>query len=126
MAGELESIVKDMFAALDAGDGERAIQYVAEDVQGVDEVSRRWMRGIDEVGAYVKELAGMASGLSSTMNDVHENDFGNLGIVTFWLEQDYSLDGVAHHVSAPTSVVFRREGGEWKMALFHSIPIEQS
>jgi ketosteroid isomerase-like protein len=45
--------------------------------------------------------------------------------LTCWLNQDYTLEGSAQHVSAPTTIVFRRVDGEWKLALFHSIPLPE-
>ena len=33
------------------------------------------------------------------------------------------LEGKQQHVSAPTTLVFRREDGEWKYLLFHLIPL---
>ena len=41
------------------------------------------------------------------------------------MEQDYQMDGAAQHVSAPTTVMFKRESGVWKMDLFHSIPLAE-
>jgi ketosteroid isomerase-like protein len=54
---------------------------------------------------------------------VEERVWGDTGVLTCWLDQDYTMDGKAQHVSAPTTIVFRREGVEWKLALFHSIPL---
>jgi hypothetical protein len=45
--------------------------------------------------------------------------------VTCWLEQDYTLDGDAQHVSAPTTIGFVRIDGGWKVSLFHSIPLAE-
>ena len=49
--------------------------------------------------------------------------WGDTGVLTRWLDQDYTMDGSPQHVSAPTRIVFRLEDGEWKLALFHSIPL---
>ena len=49
--------------------------------------------------------------------------FGEAGLVTYWVEQDYTLDGNATHVSGPATAVFRRRGDEWKAVLFHSVPL---
>ena len=48
--------------------------------------------------------------------------FGEAGLVTYWVEQDYTLDGNATHVSACDGP-FRRRGDEWKAVLFHSVPL---
>jgi ketosteroid isomerase-like protein len=123
MAGELESVTREMFSALDRGDAEAVIRLGAEEMQGVDEISRKWLRGLDEVGAYIRRLMGMVEGVHSTVSDVHEHVWGDAGVVSCWLEQDYTLEGDPQHVSAPTTLLFRRDGNEWKIALFHSVPL---
>jgi ketosteroid isomerase-like protein len=123
MAGELEAVARQMFDALDRNDAEGMIRSGAKDIQGVDEISRKWMRGIGEVGDYIRELASMVEGVRSTISDVHETAWDDAGILTCWLEQDYTLKAARQHVSAPTTLVFRREDGAWKIVLFQSIPL---
>jgi ketosteroid isomerase-like protein len=123
MAGELESLTRQYFEALDRKDAESIIRMSSDDAQGVDEISRRWLRGIGELGDYLKGLVAMVDEIQSTISAAHEIAWGDTGLVTCWLEQDYKLDGNQEHVSAPTTVVCRRQDGAWKVALFHSIPL---
>lgn len=125
MAGKLEQVVRQMFDALDRKDAEGIIGTGAEDMQGIDEISRGWMRGLDVVGDYLRGLVGQVEDVRSEMRDVHEVVWGDAGVLTFWLEQDYTLDGTRHHISAPSSVVLRQQGGEWKIVLFHSAPLPE-
>jgi ketosteroid isomerase-like protein len=123
MADELEAVTRQMFDALDRNDAEGMIRPVAKNIQGVDEISRKWMRGIGEVGDYIRELTRMVEGVRSTISDVHETAWDDTGILTCWLEQDYTLKGARQHISAPTTLVFRRDDGVWKIVLFQSIPL---
>ena len=91
----------------------------------MDEISRRWMRGRAELDAYMSGLATMVEDVRSELNDVQESAVGDTGIVTCWLEQDYTLSGERHHVSAPTSIIFRRGGEGWEIVLFQSIPLPE-
>lgn len=125
MAGELEAVVRELFDALDRKDVQAITRNVADDAQGVDEISRRWMRGRAELETYISGLASMVDDVRSELNDVRESTVGDTGVVTCWLEQDYTLDGERHHVSAPTSVVFRRGGDGWEIVLFHSVPLPE-
>jgi ketosteroid isomerase-like protein len=123
VAGDLSAVVQRIFEALDKTDVDAALTLIASDAQGIDEISRKWMRGGGEMTGYVRQLMDTASDVHSEIHDVHEVDWGDTGTVTFWLEQDYTLDGERADISAPTTCVLRREGGEWKIALFHSIPL---
>jgi len=44
-------------------------------------------------------------------------------VETFLLRQSYMYEGTAVQIEAPTTVMWRREGDAWKIALFHSVPL---
>ena len=125
MAGELETVANEFVSALDSMDVDRMMNATAADAQGVDEVSRRWIRGRDEIGAYLRQLTSAVSEIRTELRDSDERIWDDTGLYTCWIDQAYTMDGEAQHVSAPTTIVFRREGGEWKLALFHSIPLPE-
>ena len=125
MAGELESAANELVARLDSMDVDALMEMASDDIQGVDELSRRWLRGEDEVEGYLRQLAGALGDVRTQLRDVDERVWGETGFLTCWIEQDYTLEGKAQHVSAPTTIVFHREDGDWKVALFHSIPLPE-
>ena len=91
MAGALVKEIEQLFDALDRQDHEAIIRSAARDIQIVDEVARRWLRGIDVIDSYLQQMVGMVDEIHSTISDVHETVQGDLGLVTCWLEQDYKL-----------------------------------
>jgi ketosteroid isomerase-like protein len=123
MGCALEAAARQYFDFVDRKDAEAMIEGGTEDIQAVDEISRRWMRGIDEVGLYIRETVKMVEDVHTSISNVHETVLGDIGILTCWIDQDYTLEGKGQHVSAPTTLAFRRESGAWKVALFHSIPL---
>jgi hypothetical protein len=125
MGAELETELRDFFGALDRMELEPLVDRITDDMQGVDELSRRWTRAKSEFAAKVGVLSEAVSDLRTETTDVVEQIWGETGLVTCWIEQDYTYEGAAQHVSAPTTIVFRRVDGAWKMALFHSIPISE-
>jgi len=125
MAGELEAIVLDLFAALDGRDFAAIQGMFGDDAQAIDEISRRWLRSPDEISATIRQFEATIHDIHSDMRDVHERSWGDTGLLTCWLEQDYTLEGQRQHVSAPTSVGFRRDRGGWRIVLLHSIPLPE-
>jgi ketosteroid isomerase-like protein len=123
MTGELASVASGFVAALDSMDVDRLNETLAEDAQGVDEISRRWLRGRSELDSYLRQLMNAVSEVHTELRDAEDRVWGDTGVLTCWLDQDYTMDGKVQHVSAPTTIVFRREAGDWKVALFHSIPL---
>jgi ketosteroid isomerase-like protein len=125
MSGELTDVAADFFAALDAMDADRMMQAVAEDAQSIDEISRRWLRGRGEVESYLRELMGAVSGVRTQLRDPEERVWGDTGLLTCWIDQDYTMNATPQHISAPTTLVLSRVGGAWKVVLFHSIPLPE-
>ena len=125
MPGELNSVATDFFAALDALDADRMTQMLTEDVQSVYEISRRWLRGRGDVGNCLRELMPAVSDVKTQLRDAEERIWGDTGLLTCWIDQDYTMHGTPQHISAPTTLILRRDGGAWKLMLWHSIPLPE-
>ena len=112
-----------LFELIDVMDVAGMTAMMTDDVQGVDEVSRGWLRGHAAVEDYFERMRGMIDDLHSELREVRADEWGDAAVVTGVLDQTYMLDGRHQRITAPTSVTFRREQGEWKVALLHSVPI---
>lgn len=122
-ASTLESMVRELFDALDRKDFDRLLRVATEDVQGIDEISRGWLRGRAAMEAYLKSLGEQVSNTRSTLSDVHTVEVGDIGILTLVLDQEYDMGGQRTSIHAPTSIVARRVDGDWRMVLLHSVPL---
>ena len=125
MPGALETAVRQFAASLDALDVDALVSVLADDVEGVEEISRQWLRGHDAVAGYLRELATHVSDIHTTLRDVNERMWLDVGVVTCWLDQTYTFGGEVVRISAPTTLLFRSEAGQWKLALFHSVPLPE-
>jgi ketosteroid isomerase-like protein len=123
VSDSLEQEVRRMLERLDALDTKSLGAMLTEDSQSVDENTRAWTRGRAAIEGYLDQLAGSASDVHSRLSDVHETVWGEVGLVTFVLDQTYTMDGEKRTISAPTSIVLVRENGGWKIALIHTVPI---
>ncbi len=116
MPGELSSVATDFFAALDALDADRMRQMLTEDVQSVDEGSRRWLRGRGDVDNYLRELMPAVRDVETQLRDAEERIWGDTGVLTCWIDQDYTMHGTPQHIfrsnhADPPSRRRRLEGG---------------
>jgi ketosteroid isomerase-like protein len=123
MVNDPSAVVRELFDAVDQFDFSRALTTLAEDVQSANEMSRRWLRAKDAKAASYEEIGGDMTAGKSELSDLHTEVWGDVALVTLWLEQDYKHDGTTHHVSAPSSFLLRRDGDSWKIVLIHSIPV---
>lgn len=118
-----EAHARALFAALDGGDFDRIQQLFADDVQGIDEISRGWLRGRQAAADYFRQLAESVSDIHSELRGIHTVEWTDTALVTLELEQTYRQNGQPQRIQAPTSILLRREGAEWRTALVHSVPL---
>jgi ketosteroid isomerase-like protein len=81
------------------------------------------MRGREAISAYFEKYGPELSDIRSAMSDFAERDWGDTGLVTCWLEQTYRVSGEAQQFSGPLTMVLRRGGGHWRVALIHAVPM---
>jgi ketosteroid isomerase-like protein len=125
VAGPLETIARRFIEHLDALDVDALVSVCADDIEGVEEISRQWLRGRDAVEGYMRQLVTQIRDVHTEMRDVNERVWGDVGVLTHWLDQTYTYEGNVMQISAPTTLLFRRDDGEWKMVLFHSVPLPE-
>jgi hypothetical protein len=126
VAVELEQETRRLLTYLDAMDVARISAMITDSAQGIDEITRSWTRGRAAMDAYLTELAGTVQDVRSQITDLHVTSWNDTGLVTFVLQQTYRLQDAAQSLSAPTSLVFKREAGAWKVALIHSVPLPEA
>jgi ketosteroid isomerase-like protein len=114
------------FAALDRLDSSAMAACCDESVELVDEISRRWLRGRFEVEAYLRQTIAAMEQVESRLDDLHCSLLGETALITAWLEQTYTFEGKRQQISSPTTVVLRCLDGQWKLVLFHSLPLAES
>jgi ketosteroid isomerase-like protein len=121
----LQQTVSRLLESLDAMNLDALATMVDDEVQSIDEITRGWVRGRPAMKGYLSQLKDTVSDLHSEMSDVQEKSWGETGLVTFTLDQTYTLDGQRQQISAPTSVVFQRKENEWKIMLIHTVPLPE-
>jgi ketosteroid isomerase-like protein len=119
-----DQVIHELFAALNALDVDRLGALMANDVQAVDEVQRKWLHGKPDVIAYLTRVAADIEHVTAQISDISVSDAGDMQIVTFMLDQSYDTHhGHGKSVHAPATAVLRREGDDWKVALYHSVTL---
>lgn len=113
----------ELFRALDAKDEAALDAMIADDAQKADELTHGWLRGRSALQAYFAENLPRVDNIHSTMDDVEVRRWGDVEMETFLLRQSYVFDGTQYGIEAPTTMVWRRDGDTWKLALEHSVPL---
>lgn len=118
-------IVIDMFAQFDLLQQEPFFEYFSDDVTIVDEIGKKWLRGIDAAIATWTPLIGLFQSSKSVLSDIHVDTAGDISIVTCMLDQTYVLEGQTATITAPTTCLVRKDNGVLKIILVHTIPFPE-
>ena len=114
---------EEFFHHLDAKDEPYLRAAYADDAQGIDEISRDWLRGRAAVEKYWTDNLPRLSEIHSTIEQSEVRRWDDVEVETFVLQQHYVYDDMVVRIEAPTTIIWRREDDAWRIALFHSIPL---
>ncbi len=113
----------EFFRLLDAKDEAGLLAQWADDPQAADEITRGWVRGRPALEAYLRDNLPRMTDIHSTIDAVDVRAWGDVEVETCMLRQTYVFDGTSCAIEAPTTMIWRREGETWRLALVHSIPL---
>ncbi len=123
-AAELERRARELYKYFESLDQKGMVALFADDIQGVDEISRTWMRGKAAIKDYFALLDREGvSNISSKLSGFHTEVWGDVGVVTFMADQSYTMNGAKQKIHAPVTIVFRRSKNEWLISLVHAVPL---
>lgn len=120
---DVESVVRDAYDAMEKLDVARVATMILPDIQAVDAVMRTWKRGLGEIGEHLATLESGMSDEHSEIVDLEIREYGDTAIATYTVVQQYTFAGERHDDTCPTTMVLRLVDGEWKIVLFHSLPL---
>jgi len=119
----LDQMAQHLFGLIDALDAEAVKRLVTDDCEEVDEISRTWRRGQAAIAGYFDEVLSTISDVHTDVSDVAIREWADTGVVTCVIDQAYRYEGKMERITAPTTLVFRRESGDWRIALMHTVPL---
>ena len=123
MSEDPKKIVVGMFKSLDDLDSEGVVKYFSDDVEQVDELAKKWLRGKAICVAAIEGMMTSVSDIKSEVSDLNLISSSEMAIVTCTLNQSYTFEGKSISIVAPTTIAFRLENGAWKAVLLHTVPL---
>lgn len=119
--------VRTLFELFDRQDIKGIKALFSDDPQGVDEISRTWMRGKPALDSYFKELKEMGiTNIRSSLRDFAVKHWDDVAVATCMVEQSFSAEGQKTKITAPVTVLYRRHGDSWKIELVHAVALPEA
>lgn len=125
-AVDFEAEVRKLFDRFDRQEFAELKEMFADDAQGVDEISRVWLRGRASFDRYFMTLEDVGiSDIHSKVRDFKTRQWDDIALVTCMAEQTYKMAGEDVAIKAPISVLFKRSRGRWQIELIHAVPLPE-
>lgn len=125
-AVDFKAEAKKLFKHFDHQEFEELKGMFADDGQGVDEISRGWLRGKNSLDKYFKKLQDMGvADIHSKLRDFSVKEWKETALVTCVTEQTYRAGGEQVSITAPVSILYQRNGAQWKIALIHAVALPE-
>jgi hypothetical protein len=93
---------------MDAKDCDSLTQMATDDLRGVDEITRQWTHGRKAIIDGLRQSP--IDGLHTDVRDIKETTWGDVGLVTCWIEQDYTYPRQATAHLGPDDAVVPQNG----------------
>jgi uncharacterized protein (TIGR02246 family) len=121
---EIEALTTEFFDAFNHNDMAAAVNMLSDDLEVIDHVPYRF----DSKQQFVEFLQGAMAGIESSTSDIRQlscrvfNDSLAVanGYDTF---SGVTKDGQAQSLNGRTTLVFAKEGGQWKIVSCHFSPL---
>jgi uncharacterized protein (TIGR02246 family) len=124
MSAEIEALANEFFAAFNRNDMQAAVDMLSDDLEVFDHVPYRF----DNKAQFVEFLHGAMAGIESSSGGLRQlscrvfndslavaNGYDTFSAVT--------KDGQAQTLNGRTTLVFAKEGGQWKIVSCHFSPL---
>jgi uncharacterized protein (TIGR02246 family) len=124
MSAEIEALANEFFAAFGRNDMQAAVDMLSDDLEVIDHVPYRF----DNKAQFVEFLHGAMAGIESASSGLRQlscrvfNDSMAVanGYDTF---SAVTKDGQAQNLNGRTTLVFAKEGSQWKIVSCHFSPL---
>ena len=124
MSAEIEALANEFFAAFGKGDPQAGLDMLSDDLEVIDHVPYRF----DNKQEFVEFIQGAMAAMESSTSAIRQlscrvfndslavaNGYDTFGGVT--------KDGQVQNQNGRTTLVFAKEGGQWKIVSCHFSPL---
>lgn len=123
---QIEATLLEIFTSIQEKDADKLISFHAYGPKFTEFKDGEHRTGSVENEAYERGLIAAISGFEYDMNDLKIDVFqNNVGKVTFHADFRPTIDGQEYQQLAQATLIFIRDGNEWKIVHEHLSPLTQ-
>lgn len=110
---------EEFFRRRDTGNVAHFMELMTDDCQGIDGGLSDWLRGTGAIEAYLTGALANLSEMRTVVTDGDVRRFGDVEVETMGLHESFVLDGRPQQNESAATLVWRRSGNDWKVAVIH-------
>ncbi len=119
-AAPLERRLREFWACFDAKDYEALVAMMTEGAFETDDLAQGWLRGQAAIGEHFARIGERYEDSHTVLEDVKIIETADTAVVACVVHYQMRWDGQPGRWPWPTTMIFVREAGEWKIALLHT------
>jgi ketosteroid isomerase-like protein len=118
--GPLERLSREFWAHFDAKDHEALVAMMTADAMETDDLAQSWLRGRAAIGEHFAGMGERYEDSQTVLEDVEVTETTDTAVVTCVVHYQMRWDGQPGSWRWPTTMIFVRQGGVWRLALLHT------
>jgi ketosteroid isomerase-like protein len=119
-AASPEARLREFWALFDAKDYQALLRMMTDDAIETDDFAKVWLRGHAAIGQNFARIGERYEDSHTAIEDVNVTATSSTAVVSCVVRYQMRWDGQPFSVNAPTTMVFVRESGAWRVALLHT------
>jgi ketosteroid isomerase-like protein len=115
-----EQLSREFWAHFDAKDWEALLAMMTPDAMETDDLAGGWLRGPAAIGEHFAGMGPRYEDSHTTLEDVEVAETTDTAVITCVVHYEMRWDGQPGTWRWPTTMIFKRQAGEWRLALVHT------
>ena len=119
-AASPEARLREFWALFDAKDYQALLRMMTDDAIETDDFAKVWLRGHAAIGEHFARMGERYEDSHTALEDVTVTETSANAVVTCVVVYQLRWDSQPGSWRWPTTMIFVREAGAWKIALLHT------
>jgi ketosteroid isomerase-like protein len=116
----LEERAREFWSHFDVKDHRALVDMMTQEAMETDDLAQRWLHGQAAIEEHFARMGKRYEDSHTRLEDVTVNESPETAVLTCVVHYQMRWDGQPGEWRWPTTMIFVRKAGEWRIALVHT------
>lgn len=116
----VEGLAREFWAHFDAKDHQALVALMTDDALETDDLAKVWLRGRSAIAEHFAAMGNRFEESDTALEDVKVTETPGMAVLTCVVHYRMKWDGEPGSWQWPTTMIFVRASGAWRIALLHT------